>query len=240
MTGEVGLTAVEAFWARRLGCSAADLHHRGVVVVARPEPVAFACLRSGALIVAAPAGWATAVAATLHGLTPDEAFAPERLGAAFGARAGEVIGPAYQGFADSGDVLPVPTEGVRRLGAGDRAALEALRLAAGETAWEHSAIDPDRPPVFGRFAAGVLVAAATLDGTGGPVASVGVLTHPGHRGRGHGRAVAGAATRAALDDGSVAHYQTLDANTPSVAIARALGFRRDATTLAVRLRDPAG
>jgi RimJ/RimL family protein N-acetyltransferase len=129
---------------------------------------------------------------------------------------------------------------VRPLGAGDRTALEALRLAAGETAWAHSAIDPDRPPVFGRFRDGVLVAAATLDGLGEPVASVGVLTHPDHRGRGHGRAVVASATRAALDAGTVAHYQTLDANTPSVAIARALGFRRDATTLAVRLRGPAG
>jgi len=46
--------------------------------------------------------------------------------------------------------------------------------------------------------------------------------------------VAAAATVAALDVGSVAHYQTLDANAPSVAIARALGFGRDATTLAVR------
>jgi GNAT superfamily N-acetyltransferase len=126
------------------------------------------------------------------------------------------------------------TEGVRLLGEADRSALDALRLAAGPTAWEHSAVDPDRPPVFGRFAGGALVAAATLEDAGEPVSSVGVLTHPGHRGRGHGRAVAAAATRAALDAGSVAHYQTLDANAPSVAIARALGFGRDATTLAVR------
>ena len=63
---------------------------------------------------------------------------------------------------------------------------------------------------------------------------MGVLTHPGHRGRGHGRAVAGAATQAAVAAGSVAHYQTLDANLSSVAVARALGYRRDATTLAVR------
>jgi GNAT superfamily N-acetyltransferase len=125
-------------------------------------------------------------------------------------------------------------EGVRLLGEADRSALDALRLAAGPTAWEHSAVDPDRPPVFGRFAGGALVAAATLEDAGEPVSSVGVLTHPGHRGRGHGRAVAAAATRAALDAGSVAHYQTLDANAPSVAIARALGFGRDATTLAVR------
>jgi GNAT superfamily N-acetyltransferase len=240
VTGPAALAAVEAFWAARFGCPVADLHRPGTVVVDRPEPAAFALLRTGTLLVAVPAGWRPAVAAALRGLAPAEAFQPERLRALFGASAGAVVGPAYQGFADAADIRSVPTGDVRLLDEADRAALAALRRAAGETAWEHSAIDPDRPPVFGRFAGGELVAAATLEGAGGAVASVGVLTHPRHRGRGHGRAVAATATRAALDSGSVAHYQTLDANAPSVAVASALGYRRDATTVAVRLARAAG
>jgi GNAT superfamily N-acetyltransferase len=236
VTGPAGQAAVDAFWAARLGCRVADLHRPGVHLVARPEPVAYAWLRGATLVVAVPAGWRSAVADHLHGLAAAEAFDPDRLGAPFGTQRGPVVGPAYQGFADAGDLRSVEAEDVRLLGGADRPALDALRVAAGETAWEHSAIDPDRPPVFGRFDGGVLVAAATLEDAGQPVASVGVLSHPDHRGRGHGRAVAGAATRAALDAGSVAHYQTLDANTPSVAIARALGYRRDTTTLAVRLQ----
>jgi GNAT superfamily N-acetyltransferase len=230
------VAAVEGFWAARLGCRVEDLRRPGVVVVAHPGAAVFALLRAGTLVVAVPPDRRPAAAAALAALDPAAAFRPDRLRSLLGAQRGEVIGPAYQGF--TGDV-PVAAAGVRPLaGSGaDRAALDALRLAAGETAWEHSAIDPDRPPLFGRFVGGVLVAAATLEDAGGPVASVGVLTHPAHRGRGHGRAVAAAATRAALAAGSLAHWQTLDANTPSVAIARALGYRRDATTLAVR---PAG
>jgi len=229
-----GLAAIEAFWAGRLGCTTADLRRPGLSVAEGPGSGALALLRAGVLIVVVPHGRRPAVADRLRGLTVAEAFAPSRLRAALGAGPSSVIGPAYQGFAEAADYRPTSTEGVRLLGEADRSALDTLRLAAGPTAWEHSAVDPDRPPVFGRFAGGALVAAATLEDAGEPVSSVGVLTHPGHRGRGHGRAVAAAATVAALDVGSVAHYQTLDANAPSVAIARALGFGRDATTLAVR------
>jgi RimJ/RimL family protein N-acetyltransferase len=229
------LAAVEAFWAGRLGCQVADLRRQGTVVVTRPElsASALALFRPPALVVAVPAAWRPAATA-LERLAPAEAFQADRLVAVLGAAAGEVVGPAYQGFTDRADAASIWAKDVRPLGQADRAALADLRRAAGETAWEHSAIDPDRPPLFGRFAGGRLVAAATLEDAGGPVASVGVLTHPGHRRRGHGRAVAGAATRAAVAAGSIAHYQTLDANAPSVAVARALGYRRDATTLAVR------
>jgi hypothetical protein len=238
VTGAAVLATVEAFWADRLGCRVADLRGRGtVVVVTRPAPAAsaLALLRPPALVVAVPAAWRPAAAA-LERLAPAEAFQPDRLLAVFGTAGGAVVGPAYQGFAGGDDAADIRVEGVRPLGEADRGALADLRRAAGETAWEHSAINPDRPPLFGRFAGGRLVAAATLEDAGGPVASVGVLTHPGHRGRGHGRAVAGAATLAALAAGAVAHYQTLEANAPSVAIAHALGYRRDATTLAVRAR----
>ena len=208
------------------------------MVVTRSEPAAsaLALLRPPALVIAVPAVWRPAAAA-LERLAAAEAFQPDRLLALFEA-AGEVVGPAYQGFTDRADVASGWAREVRPLGVADRGALDALRRAAGEIAWAHSAIDPGRPPLFGRFADGVLVAAATLADADGPVASVGVLTHPRYRGRGHGRAVAGAATRAAVAAGAVAHYQTLDANTPSVAIARALGYHRDATTLAVRLAGP--
>ena len=235
MTGPAGQAAIEAFWAGRLGCRVADLRRPGVTVVPWPEPFAYALLRRGTLVVAVPAGWPPAVTGGLGGLDPAVAFRADRLAAVLGDGAGPPVGPAYQGFADAGDARGPTAADIRLLGEGDRPALDRVRLAAGETAWEHSAINLDRPPVFGRFAGGVLVAAATLEDPGGPVASVGVLTHPAHRGRGHGRAVAGAVTRAALDAGAVARYQTLDANPASVAIARALGYRRDATTLSFRL-----
>ena len=63
---------------------------------------------------------------------------------------------------------------------------------------------------------------------------IAIVTHPAHRGRGLGKAAVSAIARIALARGLVAQYRTLCANTPSMAIARALGFQRFATTLAIR------
>jgi GNAT superfamily N-acetyltransferase len=237
--------AVDAYWAAELACDPAALAGPGAAVTvlagaaAERQPYALAFRRPAMLLLAVPPGWRAAAAAWLAGRDPAGAFDPGRLAAAFGAAATEVVGPAYQGWVDAAGFRPAAEAGVRRLGDGDRAALAELRRAAGETAWEHSALDPDEPPLFGRLEGATLVAAGTLTGWGGAVAHVGILTRPGHRGRGHGRAVVSAMTRAALAAGAVPHYQTLDANGPSLAVARALGYRRHASTLAVRLARPA-
>ena len=75
------------------------------------------------------------------------------------------------------------------------------------------------------------------DCLGGRVAHIGVITHPGHRGKGHGKAVVAEVSRDALANGLTLQYRTLAANAPSVAIARALGFQHYADTIAVRSRD---
>jgi len=64
----------------------------------------------------------------------------------------------------------------------------------------------------------------------------GAPPHPAHRGRGYGRAVVSASMQHALDRGDLVVYQTLVANLPAVAIARALGCHDYARHLAVRLR----
>jgi GNAT superfamily N-acetyltransferase len=232
--------AVDALWAGELGCAAADLRGPGTVVAALPEPdaddpFALAFWRPPALVVAVPEGWRALVAERLGAREPAGALRAEPLAATFGGAADEVVGPAYQGWVDAPSFRPAGAEGVRRLGRDDLAGLAGLRRAAGEVSWEHSAIDEDRPPLYGRFDGAALVAAGTLVGWGQPVVHVGILTHPAHRRRGHGRAVAGAMTAAALAAGVVPHYQTLDTNVASLAVAGALGYRRHATTLSFRL-----
>ena len=49
---------------------------------------------------------------------------------------------------------------------------------------------------------------------------VGIVTHPAFRGRGYGTAVVSAMTADGLADGRVVQYRTLQANLPSVAVAR--------------------
>jgi len=84
--------------------------------------------------------------------------------------------------------------GTRLLAGQDLAELERLAAACGATAWGHSGIDPARPPVFGCFAGEVLAAAGTLDRWGDRLLHLGIVTHPGYRGRGYGKAVVSAMT----------------------------------------------
>ena len=92
--------------------------------------------------------------------------------------------------------------------------------------------------MFGCFAGDRLAAAGMLERWGDRLLHVGIVTHPGHRGRGYGKAVVSAMSAHGLAAGGVMQYRTLQANLPSVGIARALGFQRFALTLAVRLTQP--
>jgi RimJ/RimL family protein N-acetyltransferase len=113
--------------------------------------------------------------------------------------------------------------------------LGQLAAAVGPTAWAHSGISPERPPVFGCYAAETLAAAGMLEPWGARLLHVGIVTHPAYRGRGYGKAVVSAMTTHGLTTGAVVQYRTLAANRASVAIAQALGFQRFGQTLAVRL-----
>jgi GNAT superfamily N-acetyltransferase len=63
-----------------------------------------------------------------------------------------------------------------------------------------------------------------------------VLTHPEFRRRGQATAVVSAVVAAALDEGKLLLYQTLEANRGAVQIALNLGFEQYARHVAVRLK----
>jgi GNAT superfamily N-acetyltransferase len=243
MTTEASLHAVVAFWAAQLGCSEAQLRRPGTSVVRNGPGLAdyrgaTVVLRPPACVVAVPADWHEPVASRIGRRPPAEVFDVGLLRRVFGAAVDRVIGPAWLGYADAGDVRPAPTMGTRLLTEQDLPELRRLEAACGPTAWEHSGIDPARPPVFGCFAGGRLAAAGMLERWGDRLLHVGIVTHPGCRGRGYGKAVVSAMSAHGLATGGVMQYRTLQANLPSVAVARALGFRRFALTLAVRLPPP--
>ena len=54
--------------------------------------------------------------------------------------------------------------------------------------------------------------------------TLGVLTHPRHRGRGLARAVVAAAAQAGLGRRAVVQYRAWRANAASIAVARRTGF----------------
>jgi GNAT superfamily N-acetyltransferase len=243
VTTTVSLQAVVAFWAAQLGCSEAQLAQPGTTVVrAGPDLAGYrgatVVFRPPACVLAVPADWYEPVAGRIGKRPPAEVFDVTLLRRVFGSAFEMVIGPAWLGYADASDLRPAPTLGTRLLTDRDLAELRRLAAACGPTDWEHSGIDPDRPPVFGCFAGETLAAAGMLARWGDRLLHVGIVTHPGHRGRGYGKAVVSAMSAHGLAAGGVMQYRTLQANLPSVAIARALGFQRFALTLAVRLTPP--
>ena len=243
MTTTVTLDTVVAFWAAQLGCGQAQLAQPGTSVVrAGPELAGYrgatVVFRPPACVLAVPADWVGPVASRIGQRPPAEVFDVRVLRQVFGSAVDRVIGPAWLGYADASDFRPAPTLGTRRLTDHDLPALRRLAAACGPTAWEHSGIDPARRPLYGCFAGGVLAAAGMLEPWGDRLLHVGIVTHPGHRGRGHGKAVVSAMTTDGLAAGGVLQYRTPQANLPSVGIARALGFQRFALTLAVRLTPP--
>jgi GNAT superfamily N-acetyltransferase len=244
VTTDASIDAVLAFWAAHLGCSRAQLAqpvtsvvrngpdlagYRGVTVMSRPP----------ACVVAVPGDWYEPVAGRLGRRPAAAVFDVPLLREVFGPAVDRVIGPAWVGYADAGDFTPAPTMGTRPLTDRDRPALRRLAEACGPTAWEHGGIRPGSSPVFGCHAGGELAAAGKLEPWGPRLLHVGIVTHPAHRGRGYGKAVVSAMTAHGLAAGGVVQYRTLEANLPSVGIARALGFQRFARTLAVRLTPPA-
>jgi GNAT superfamily N-acetyltransferase len=244
MTTSASLDAVVAFWAAHLGCLEAQLVRPGTSVVRNGPGLAgyrgaTVFLRPPACVIAVPADWYEPIASGLGRRPPAAVFDVTRLRQAFGPAVDRVVGPAWLGYADASDHRPAPTRGTRLLGEQDLPELQRLAAACGPTAWEHSGIDPERPPVFGCFAGRTLVTAGMLEPWGDRLRQVGIVTDPASRGRGYGKAVVSAMTAHGLAGGGVVQYRTLEANLPSVGIARSLGFQPFARTLAIRL-TPAG
>jgi RimJ/RimL family protein N-acetyltransferase len=234
---------IRAHWRAQLGCDV-DALPRGVTVIAHAAALVaysgvYAVMREGRCAVSAPAWIVDGAHDALAGRAAADVFDARAIAVPFGDAVERVIGPAWIGYADAADVRARDRRDARLLIPDDDAALRTLAAAAGETAWEHSGIDFDRAPIFGLFVNRVLAAACSYERRGEHVLHVGVVTHPAHRGRGYGRAVASAATAHGLAAGGIMQWQTLVANAPSLAIGRSLGYREYCRTLAVRLRDDA-
>lgn len=227
----------------RLGCPEETLRAPGLRVAPHGAWLAgyqgvYIWRMAASVTVSTPPALVDEAREALVGATPGAALDPGFWLATLGARVERVVGLSYQGYLDAGMFQPVAPNNARALEVDERPALERLARACPAEEWEHSAIQPDHDPIFVLSDKdGALQAAASLTRDGAGLVSVGVITHPAARGRGYGRAVVSALTAWALGHGEAIHYQTLRANIPSVAIARALGYQDVASALAIRLRD---
>jgi GNAT superfamily N-acetyltransferase len=149
-----------------------------------------------------------------------------------GARVTGVLGPSVHAYADDTTVLPPVDVRVREV---SRAGVESLAAQVPPDQWTEAGFAADVLRIFALVQTDRVLAAANLSDFDGMPADIGMVTHPGARGRGLGSAVAAAATRSAIEEHGIARWRALEANLPSRAIARRLGFTDYGSNLVVRL-----
>jgi GNAT superfamily N-acetyltransferase len=230
---------VAAYWASFLGCTPQQLKASGMRVVPhaglKDYRGVYLFRRNESCIVSVPATLLSSATSQWNGQDAATSFDITRLRRFFGDAIERIVGPAWQGFTWAGAFRPAEQEGVHLLTAEDAPALQRLADACGEQAWQHSGIGGADQMVFGVYRGDMIVGAGMGEPRAATLLHIGIITHPDYRGRGYGRAVVSSITAHGLEIGLVPWYQTLAANTPSVAIARALSFSQYAETLAVRL-----
>lgn len=232
---------VAAYWASFLGCAPEQLETPGTWVGPHADAGladyqgVYLLRRGESCVVSVPAPLLAMVTMQLAGLSADSSFDITRLWQVFGDAIERFVGPAWQGYLRADDFQPVARPNVRQLTTTDDPALQRLADACDEREWEEIGIGRAEQVVFGAFVGETLVAAGMGEPRASTLLHIGIITHPDHRRQGHGCAVVSAISAYGLEVGLVPRYQALAANTPSVAIARALGFSHYATTLAIRL-----
>lgn len=156
----------------------------------------------------------------------------DHLAAALGARAGQVLGPAWYGYATADTLASAASPEVRPLSEADLPLL--ARLHEQVPAAERNESGTTGLPAYGYVDNGALLAVACL-GEWQQMPTIGVLTHPRARGRGLAGLVVAAAAREGLGRRAVVQYRAWHLNTASISVALRTGFTHYCDALVVRL-----
>lgn len=162
------------------------------------------------------------------------AAAVARVSAALGARPSAVIGPAWYGYATAASLTPERSPAVRPLSPADFPLLARLHKETPPAERDESGTTG--LPAFGYLDGDALLAVACL-GAWHEMPTLGVLTHPRHRGRGLAGAVVAAAAQAGLERRAAVQYRAWRANAASIAVARRTGFEHYCDGLLIDLED---
>lgn len=236
---------VDRAWAQALGCDVRLLSRPGVHLVPGGERLqglsgVYAARLGDATLVYCPPAVRDRAEAVLAGTSPAEAFRAETCALLAGVTTSQVHGPSWHGFVDPAHLLhPVEARG-RRLAA-DHPLLTELRQACGDDDWAEGGFFfgedlEEEAVVYGIQELGILVAAGNLTPFRGRPADVGLVTRPDARGRGLATCLALCMVTDALPYVGVVRYRTLLTNTPSLRIARALGFQERGRSYVVHVR----
>ena len=227
---------IERFWATELGCPIEALRQPGISVVPRYQRGAFFLQIGHSLVFSVPELSMKRVEETVELTSAMECFDAAGIAELLGPSVTLILGPCPIGYLES-TMLRVPEESTaRRLMPKDAGAVEQLSAECGREAWEHGGVEFGvHEAVFGAFTDVRLVAAASFERWGNVIAHVGVVTAPGHRGMGFGKATAAAATQHALGVGLLPQWRTLASNHTAISVGKALGFEMVATHYFARM-----
>jgi len=232
-------SAAAAAWAEAVGCNLRLLGEPGGHLVpggARLgdlNGVYLAAVRA-AVLVYCPSRLQPRAADVLASTAPGQLFTAGTCARIAGVDPGEVFGPSWHLFTDAAHFVPVAGGAGRRLDRGDPLLAE-LRQACGESEWaEGGFADPDGV-IYAIEEDGSLAAAGNLTSFRGYPADIGLLTRPDARGRGLATRVAVQMISDALPAAGIIRYRALVTNSPSLAIARSLGFAACGQNLIARL-----
>ena len=191
-------------------------------------------------IISCPPDLVDKIREKTQALKVSDVMMPDSLAALFGERINRTTGPAYQGCVEKEGLLPVSLDHVRRLVPANKDIIDAFAQACSREDLDNSGVHLDSDCLLGCFEDNKLLAIAGIIQWSSQAANPAILVHPAYRGQGYGKAVASAAMKHILDQGSVVLYQTLMDNKPAVAIAESLGCRLYARTMYVAFREAAG
>ena len=231
----------DRFWAEYLGVTPAELNQPGLSIAAHVGLRGyrgFWCFRRrDRTVVSAPPGWIPDLQSRLPEIAQEHLMDESVLREVFGTDFDRLVGPAYQGYLLPDLVRPYVAPHVRFQAPDGAALVEAFRLECGQDAWEYAGFNEATSYLAAIHEGDRIVSLAGYnrvrrDEAGGPC----ILTHRAYRGRGWATATTSAVVGRALQEGKVLLYQTLEANTASIRIARPLGYEAYARHVAVRLQ----
>lgn len=230
---------VDAWWAGIFGCPVEELWRPGIHLSPHhglgDYSGIYVLAHAATCRISAPAAVLPQLAEIPNRRPASALFTAELWREFLGGRVQVVHGPSEHFYLGSTADLPPPVE----VDEVPPSALEPLRIACGEGEWGESGFpangSAEAACTFGLWRAGTLVAAANLTPWRDRPSDIGLLTHPAHRGRGYGFALAGTVARLAVESAGIARYRALSSNTPSLRVARRLRFTGYGRNLAVRL-----
>ena len=232
---------IDRYWADIFGLQPEDLRKPGITVVPHArswkDTFAYALVHEATCVISVGAALVENIQTRVAGISTCDILKANVLRRAFSQPIDHTVGPAFQGYAEVEDFRPHPCADVRALGSSDEKALRDLAEVCDPVEWEHSGITSKSSPLFGVFDADQIVAASHYSMWANYAASIGVMARPTQRGRGYGKAAVSASMHDAFAHGHMVVYQTLLDNVPSVSVAKRLGCKLYAQTVAVHFQQ---